>query len=127
MCAARVTTAHQRSASLAFRVDDVIKRAYTTKHARHNFAERVFSAGVSEQGVGRLQGRNAMNPYSVARVGNEYVVKVEGRSVLRVNSLRLAAKLISVAEQKAEINHGTADDAPLTIERPACEPVSDAV
>ena len=66
-----------------------------------------------------------MNPYSVARVGNEYVVKVEGRSVLRVNSLRLAAKLISVAEQKAEMNHST--DAPLTIERPACEPVSDSV
>jgi hypothetical protein len=51
-----------------------------------------------------------MNPYSVARVGNEYVVKVDGRSVLRVGSLRLAAKLISVAEQKTETDHRAAHD-----------------
>jgi hypothetical protein len=37
-----------------------------------------------------------MGPYSVARVGSEYIVKVQGQSVLRLNSRRQAAKLVAV-------------------------------
>ena len=39
-----------------------------------------------------------MNNYSIVRIGNEYVVQANDKSVLKVASRRKAAKLVSAAE-----------------------------
>jgi len=43
-----------------------------------------------------------MSRYSLAKVHNEYVVQVEGQSVLRLSSRRQAAKLISALNEREE-------------------------
>ena len=40
-----------------------------------------------------------MNNYSIVRIGNEYVVQANDKSVLKVASRRTAAKLVCAAEQ----------------------------
>jgi hypothetical protein len=39
-----------------------------------------------------------MNNYSIVRIGNEYVVQANDKSVLKVASRRKAAKLVNAAE-----------------------------
>lgn len=41
-----------------------------------------------------------MSRYSMAKVDNEYVVQVEGQSILRLSSRRQAAKLIAALEDR---------------------------
>jgi hypothetical protein len=43
-----------------------------------------------------------MSRYSLAKVDNEYVVQVEGQSVLRLSSRRQAAKLILALNEREE-------------------------
>ena len=47
-------------------------------------------------------GEAAMSRYSLAKVDNEYVVQVEGQSVLRLSSRRQAAKLVSALNEREE-------------------------
>jgi hypothetical protein len=49
-------------------------------------------------GPARSLGIAAMNNYSIVRIGNEYVVQANDKSVLKVASRRRAAKLVSAAE-----------------------------
>jgi hypothetical protein len=49
-------------------------------------------------GLGSL-GMAAMNNYSIVRIGNEYVVQANDKSVLKVASRRKAAKLVNCAAE----------------------------
>ncbi len=40
-----------------------------------------------------------MNSYSIVRIGNEYVVRVEDQNVLKIASRRRAAQLVSNAAE----------------------------
>jgi hypothetical protein len=48
-----------------------------------------------------------MSRYSMAKVDNEYVVQVEGQSILRLSSRRQAVKLIAaLVERERDIEAG---------------------
>ena len=68
-------------------------------------AEHHHVRGVGRSG-GCLPRGDAMSRYSLAKVDNEYVVQVEGQSVLRLSSRRQAAKLISALNEREE-SHAT--------------------
>jgi hypothetical protein len=43
-----------------------------------------------------------MKNYSIVRIGNEYVVQADDKSILKVSSRRRAARLVSVAAELLE-------------------------
>lgn len=66
--------------------------------ARNVAARTVLGREVMPGQLGEI----AMSRYSLAKVDNEYVVQVEGQSVLRLSSRRQAAKLLSALNERDE-------------------------
>ena len=68
-------------------------------------------------GAHKLRGRE-MKSYSIVRVGDDYVVQAEEKSILKVASRRRAAQLVSDASELLNAQPQPADDAePPTAER----------
>lgn len=52
--------------------------------------------------------------YSIEKVGNDYVVKVDDQSVMTVASRRTAVRLVAVASQMLERNNSPEEKKPAT-------------
>jgi hypothetical protein len=65
-----------------------------------------------------------MKNYSIVRIGNEYVVQVDQKSVLKVASRRKAAKLVSDAVELLH-SHSAPSLVPQAEPSIACDPITD--
>ena len=57
-----------------------------------------------------------MNNYSIVRIGNEYVVQADDKSVLKVTSRRRAAQLVSNAAELLNSEPPPAQESPSEVE-----------
>jgi hypothetical protein len=63
-----------------------------------------------------------MKSYSIVRMGDDYVVQAEEKSVLKVASRRRAARLVSDAAELLNAQSQAADDAEPRSDDPCTEP-----
>jgi hypothetical protein len=53
-----------------------------------------------------------MKNYSIVRIGNEYIVQVDEKSILKIASRRMAAKLVNDAAELLDQQVAQASDEP---------------